>query len=332
MKNIIINKYNRNICKCFSTTSIALFPVYPNETINRSSQEPLENVINNSLNSASTTDSKALILYIKKYEELSTSFWGASSDTSNYEESFPWLVDTNGKSIPLDKELSFEEGMEIVVRYLQLKNLCLSDNESENIVKLSELLQQYYQNERPKLLKLLGHIDTVYNDSKNKLVYIADDTVNTGAIQSVNSKPLGELGEQTLNQVVIAMDKQGIDYSLLSKMSEYVNIPRLISTGLLYKLMLWGVNTHVLKAKIPQQATKATADKIILDNVRFKRIFNGVIAPTLLVSYVIYHSDLLGPRFKNFTVSKVNIETKNISGSLAFLGMHINSICFKQIN
>jgi hypothetical protein len=140
---------------------------------------------------------------------------------SNYRESFPWLVDTDGKIIDFNKTIDLFDGVKLISQFLEQRYNVEKDLISE--VKLTELLGLFKDNKNITVIELFNHIGNIYNRDKNSLLKnlisekeilapsslldpakIAEregQAVVENTINLTNFKPFGVYGDKTLNEI-----------------------------------------------------------------------------------------------------------------------------------
>ena len=135
------------------------------------------------------------------------SLFNNESNVSNISESFPWLIDKEGKNIEFTTDIDLFNGVKLVSQYLEKRY------NVNNILegKLTEILKPLFdknEGEGITVLDLYNHVSTLFNKGEFK------ETILQGITNEVNnetlslsdtlesSKPLGKFGDITLNEVV----------------------------------------------------------------------------------------------------------------------------------
>lgn len=135
------------------------------------------------------------------------SLFNNESNVSNISESFPWLIDKEGKNIEFTTDIDLFNGVKLVSQYLEKRY------NVNNILegKLTEILKPLFdknEGEGITVLDLYNHVSNLFNKGEFK------ETIQQGITNEVNnetlslsdtlesSKPLGKFGDMTLNEVV----------------------------------------------------------------------------------------------------------------------------------
>ena len=137
-----------------------------------------------------------------------------ATQISSYSESFPWLIDNNGKFIDLSKNINLFEGVGLISNYLEKRF-----NMDPNIInekRLTELLEIFKEDREGKkavtVLDLFKYVSDLYDKDKDSFKTtitekIAENTESDKNLalgrESLNqNKPLGKFGDITLNEIV----------------------------------------------------------------------------------------------------------------------------------
>jgi hypothetical protein len=125
---------------------------------------------------------------------------------SNFSDSFPWLVDTDGKIINFNKTIDLFDGVKLISQFLEKRYNVEKDLISE--VKLTELLELFKDNKNITVMELFNYIGNIYNRDKNSLLKnlipekeILAPSVTENTINLTNLKPFGVYGDKTLNDI-----------------------------------------------------------------------------------------------------------------------------------
>lgn len=173
------------------------------------------------------------------------------NDNSNsFSESFPWLCDEEGRPIDYNKSIRLFEGIKLISRYLETRYgadvSLLSD------VKLSELINPFIEGKDISVLDLFNYISNKYLNDKDFLNSLNDkinhDASNVSSPSSSdnpvlsninfdNSKPLGEIGEVTLNNAIVYLKYLKLPV-ILNKSQLIINVLPAASHLLTYGLIL----------------------------------------------------------------------------------------------
>jgi hypothetical protein len=107
----------------------------------------------------------ALIKFIKEKQPLVENEDLTDLGISSYEESFPWLIDENGKLIDLNKDIKLFDGVHLVSRFLEHRLKIDKNLISE--VKLTELLEQFQEKKEITVAELYDHVANLYNKDQD---------------------------------------------------------------------------------------------------------------------------------------------------------------------
>ena len=139
--------------------------------------------------------------------ELKTEFSDSDVlDVSSLSESFPWLTDKEGNNIEFTTDIDLFNGVKLVSQYLEKRY----NEKSITDVKLTEILKPLFdkkEGEDITVLDLYNHVSTLFNKGEFKETILQGITneVNNETISDTmdSSKPLGQFGDISLNEVVI---------------------------------------------------------------------------------------------------------------------------------
>jgi hypothetical protein len=185
--------------------------IYSNVTVERAK---LDKKINEALAPENEVNNDLAVIHLRsnpKTEEV------LPNDNSNsFSDSFPWLCDEEGRPIDYNKSIKLFEGIKLISRYLETRYgadvSLLSD------IKLSELINPFIEGKDISVLDLFNYISNKYLNDKDFLNSLNDkinhDASNVSSPSSSdnpvlsnsnfdNSKPLGEIGEVTLNNAIV---------------------------------------------------------------------------------------------------------------------------------
>lgn len=128
-----------------------------------------------------------------------------SDSISSISESFPWLINNEGNNIDFTTNIDLFDGVKLVAQYLEKK----FDVNNITDVKITEILKPLFdinEGEGITVLDLYDHISTLFNKGEFKETILKGITneVNNKSLSDTlgSSKPLGEFGEISLNEVV----------------------------------------------------------------------------------------------------------------------------------
>lgn len=187
-KNFIIINNRLSSVGFFHTTTI----IYSNRTDN----VRLEELFNLDKERVSSLQ---LIKYNKivEFEESNI-----TTPISDYEDSFPWLLDENGNKIDFNEEVDWVEGVRLVHQFLQ-KRFDL-DKDDISIVKISELIETFKDNGISTVLDLFNQVEIIYNNNKNSIISeVIHEEITASKISSeiAELKSMEEFGDKTLNEL-----------------------------------------------------------------------------------------------------------------------------------
>ena len=133
-------------------------------------------------------------LKLIKYES-SPSAPMAHSESSDV--SLPWLFEVDGKTINYNDQIKLFDGVKMASQFLETRYGLNSELVSE--VKIAEIIEPFKEDKDITVLDFYNHISRLYNENKN--VFVKDLT--SVAVESNSFKPLGQLGEITLNEAIV---------------------------------------------------------------------------------------------------------------------------------
>lgn len=153
-------------------------------------------------------------------EEEDNLIWESKTPSSSYAEAFPCFVDAEGKNIDFDKPIRLFDGVKIISRYLETRHRVDPDLISE--AKLTEILELFKDNETITVIDLYDHVSKIYKEDHNffsqKLTTDTDNLSESLLTHDSNtSRPFGQYGEVTLNQIGVALKEnlKDINWELL---------------------------------------------------------------------------------------------------------------------
>lgn len=151
-----------------------------------------------------------LVKYNKEVVEGELNELGMSS----YVESFPWLLDDEGKNVEFNKPIQLFNGVKLISNYLEQRFEMDKNLISE--VKITELLEPFEQNKEVTVLELFNHVSKVYNKDKDSFSKLVDKLtsdsdnylqlqkgINSQILGNFSSKPLGSSSESHSDKTVL---------------------------------------------------------------------------------------------------------------------------------
>jgi len=264
-----------------------------------------------------------------------------SSDTSSsnddYEE-FPWLLDSEGKRIDFKGSIKLFDGVKLVSRYLETSyNM---DKETISKLKLSELLKPFEEGKDISVLEFYNHIDYLYKNDPNISQMFKDAYVKASNITgkglankqseatedknllenatNTDSKPLGEFGEQSINQI-LSKFKEFKFREPISKMHITANPVPIITGVVSYGLLVNSFMKHVHNRPFKENLSQTELTLQHLQRRRLAYCFILIVAPGMVLG-----GHYLGSKYSNmFTIelfkgsnldTKPEIDTANSKG------------------
>ena len=167
-----------------------------------------------------------LIKFNKEVNVEDLSELGIDSSSSSINESFPWLLDDDGKNIDFRKPIGLFNGVKLISNYLEKRFQMDKNIISE--VKLTEILDLFEKNSEATVLDLYNHVATLYKNDKESLIDIADKITNDSfKNESLNSssKPLGNYGDITLNEIILNLKNLNWEFYLNNTKATFHAIP-----------------------------------------------------------------------------------------------------------
>lgn len=212
-------------------------------------------------------------LELHKIDELNKPY--ESSSTS---ESFPWLIDKDGKFIDLSSEVTLFEGIKLISNFLEKKyNLTnLSD------AKLTDLLKPIIEKDSITVRELFEHVSDLYKVNKLKEELLEPITKNSETIVDSSSKPLGEFGDITLNEVITQMKELKWDL-FFNSAKLTIHAAPLVMNAVGYGLIMKGYMNTVYSRGFPESLNPQELKAAIKLRNRNLGLFSIFGAPLILI-------------------------------------------------
>ncbi len=278
----------------------------------------LTDTINNSINTTTinqTTQQVTDRINQIKWELYKEDYLNTPSETSNTSEVFPWLIDKEGKFIDLNSEVNLFEAINLVNNFIEKK---YNNNDNLSDTKLTELLQPILDKGKVTVFELFNHVSNLYNNKnlKNELLEsIKTDQSDNNTISETTSthitKPLGEFGDMTLNEVIVQMKELKWDLILNSAKLTIHAAPlamNLVGYGLIMKGYMSTVHNRAFPTNISPKELQALI-KIRNRNLGLFSIFG---APLILICL---RKTSLG--LKDMTSIEINPTENQISSTIS---------------
>lgn len=223
--------------------------------------------------------------YLTEIEDLNDQGNSSLNESSSYEESFPWLVDSNGQNIDLNKDIRLFDGVQLVSRYLE-QRLKMDPNLIPE-VKLTELLEQFQENKEITVGDLFDHVYNLYKKDqdgfKSKMVEnLISSNDSTADLSNNISEPLGKFGNITLNEIATSLKDLKWDL-LLNNAQVTVNAIPLAANVMSYSLILRSYYKYVHNRPYDPTLSKAALKLQQANRNRTLMVFALVGAPITLV-------------------------------------------------
>lgn len=128
------------------------------------------------------------------------------NDISSIADSFPWFYDSNGDKIDYNADIRLFKGIELISNFLEKKHRFDTSTVSEVI--LSDILKPFENKKNVTVLELYNHVSSLYTNGKIKDTVISEieneskEIMEGEKFSEIESKPLGEFGEVTINQLI----------------------------------------------------------------------------------------------------------------------------------
>jgi len=248
------------------------------------------------------------------------------------------LLDSEGKRIDFKGSIKLFDGVKLVSRYLETSyNM---DKETISKLKLSELLKPFEEGKDISVLEFYNHIDYLYkNDPNIKQMFKdaydkasnitgkglankqSEATENKNLLENAtntDSKPLGEFGEQSINQILSKFKEFKLREPISNLHITANPVPLLtgvVSYGLLVNSFMKHVHNRPFKENLSQ--TELTLQH--LQRRRLAYCFILIVAPGMVLG-----GHYLGSKYSNmFTIelfqgsnlgTKPEIDTANSKG------------------
>jgi hypothetical protein len=277
------------------------------EEINKKFKEiDLKEIIQIPSTSDMTSTSPSVV--VEKLAVLDTKTY--TSESTTISESFPWLIDKEGNFIDLASKVNLVDSITLISNFLEQKyNI-------SNVpkIKLSEMLKPLQDKENVTVYDLYVHVSDLYRKGslkENLLEPITSNMQNnneTIANYSLNeSKPLGNFGDITLNEVVTQIRDLKWDLVLNSAKFTIHAAPMIINV-VGYGLIMKGYMNTVHNRPFP---TGLSSEQLVIQRKLRNRnlaIFSFLGAPLILICL---RKTSLG--LKDLTSIEVNSINNNLS-------------------
>lgn len=200
-----------NYLRSFHTSAVSL------SSVNNGSQNIETNIVVDNVIASSIENERLANLQVVQWRKNSDSLKkdlsesGIDTNSTTISENFPWLIDSDGKFIDLNKNIDLFEAVNLISNYLE-KKYEMDPNLISN-TKLSELISLYAKDigeNKVTVMDLFKHVTNMYNNEGFKESIIEKMKTNSvrrasekTLIDGINkTKTLGEFGEITLNEII----------------------------------------------------------------------------------------------------------------------------------
>ncbi len=193
-----------------------------------------------------------------KYENDVSSTNISELNITSYADSFPCLLDSEGKAIDFNKSINLFDGVKLVSNYLENRLNANFDKISD--IKIGELIKPFQENKDLSVLDLYNHIDALYKTLGFKPFIEDNSNVSDNSQQVLNSnsesnsnnlndiiassKPLGTFGDITLNEVLTHLQNTELS-ALINNTTITVNAIPAVTNLVGYTLLLKGYSKYV---------------------------------------------------------------------------------------
>ena len=209
---------------------------------------------------------------------------------TSYKEAFPWLVIGGVDKdflINLEEKVTVFKAVEYVSNYLD-KRLEVNPDEISN-KKLTEILKPFLNNKDVSVRDLFNHIKSIHDK--------IPDFLNNNVVKEIEwtsknidvSKPLGEIGDVTLNQLITTVNEMNLkDFIFVNKRILINTLPTAINL-ISYGSVMWTYINKVKNRPIPSYINTATLLELHLKRREIQLAIFSVLGAPLIVS-VLRHS------------------------------------------
>jgi hypothetical protein len=251
--------------------------------------------LNNMLNNTTQDNNLQMVLFNKgqvKLDELN------NLNLSSYEENFSWLTDDNGKIIDFNRKVNLFNGVSLISNFLEKKYGLNKSDISDK--KLSEFISIFSNNKDVTILDLFNHVGQLYKQDKNSFCNIVAQLTTESDEASLNkentkaitenflntwnsNRPLGQLGETTLNEVAVGLKNLKWDV-IFDKTQISLNAVPVACNAIGYSLILKSYLKHVYNRPYQSNLSENLLNKEQLLRRRHLALFSLVGAPLILFS------------------------------------------------
>ena len=219
---------------------------------------------------------------------------------SSFGESFPWLMDENGKVLDYNQTVNLDNAVKLISHFLEKKYGVDKSLFPENI--LTELFEPIKNNKDLTIIEFYNHTAAIFSNNKDMLSnlllentplspsgkgadvldnsYLPDGSVTTNILNS--SKPLGSFGDTTLNEIAIGLRDLKWEF-IYNTANITVNALPLAMNLVGYGLILKSYVKHVHSRPFDSNFTDAMRLQEQLRRNRQLAIFGLVGIPAILV-------------------------------------------------
>ena len=271
-----------------------------NQNQNRSQELNQGEQLSNMLNNTTQVNNLQVVKYNKgevKIDELNQ-----DTNISRFEEDFSWLVDLEGKPIDFNQKITLYNGVKLMSHLLEKKYGMDKNGISE--VKLSEFLGVFINEKEVTVLDLFNHVNNLYykdKDSFNKIVeevtteHVEVPTAHPDKEDVIkkfleiwkSDKPLGEIGETSINEVVVGL--KNLDWDLVYNNTKLtVNAIPVATNAIGYSIIMKTYKTLYHDIPCPKNYDNAQKIKWELTKRRHFFAFAVVGAPLILYTLRLY--------------------------------------------
>lgn len=183
-------------------------------------------------------------------------------DLSSFKDVFPWFINKDGQPIDFNKPIRVFDSIELIANYLEKRHNVDKNFLSE--VTITKLIEPLKDKGEMSIKDFFDHITTILKSGDGKYqeliknlhsdftLNINSENINTNLknsdqnlpLSTSNMEPLGQLGNTTINQVVVGL--RDLKWELVLNHSTLtLNVLPLAFNATSYTLMLRSYITHI---------------------------------------------------------------------------------------
>jgi hypothetical protein len=208
-----------------------------------------------------------------------------NNDYTSTEESFPWLYDSEGNPINFNENINLFDGVSLISNFLEKKYKFATGEISD--IKFTEILKPFEGRNSITIMELYNHVSNLHKQGYFKEALIQEignenSTINENLNKFEESKPLGQIGEITINQLVTKLKDlnwENINWGVKTTVHAAPVALNVISYGLVLKTYLKVVHNR----PTPEGLNITELKKLNISKHNRLLLFSTIWAPLIVV-------------------------------------------------